>query len=159
MICFKNPVPVAASQAVLVVKNLPAGAGDMRRGFSPWVGKAPWRRAWQPTPGFLPGESRGHRAWQATVHRVAKSGTHPKRPSMRMRTVVADALSGWRGLAEQGNEWHVSGWNSAYGPGHSAPLFFPFPKCVAGSSFSHYSTYVLSLQPFLCIGEQLLWTL
>ena len=23
----------------------------------PWVGKIPWRRAWQPTPVFLPGES------------------------------------------------------------------------------------------------------
>ena len=28
-----------------------------RRGFDPWVGKIPWRRAWQPTPVFLPGES------------------------------------------------------------------------------------------------------
>ena len=27
--------------------------------FNPWVGKIPWRRAWQPTPGFLPGESHG----------------------------------------------------------------------------------------------------
>ena len=26
-------------------------------GFDPWVGKIPWRRAWQPTPVFLPGES------------------------------------------------------------------------------------------------------
>ena len=25
-----------------------------RRGFDPWVGKIPWRRAWQPTPVFLP---------------------------------------------------------------------------------------------------------
>ena len=25
--------------------------------MDPWVGKIPWRRAWQPTPGFLPGES------------------------------------------------------------------------------------------------------
>ena len=25
--------------------------------FSPWVGKILWRRAWQPTPVFLPGES------------------------------------------------------------------------------------------------------
>ena len=25
--------------------------------LSPWVGKIPWRRAWQPTPVFLPGES------------------------------------------------------------------------------------------------------
>ena len=28
-----------------------------RYGFDPWVGKIPWRRAWQPTPVFLRGES------------------------------------------------------------------------------------------------------
>ena len=28
-----------------------------RCGLDPWVGKIPWRRAWQPTPVFLPGES------------------------------------------------------------------------------------------------------
>ena len=28
-----------------------------RDGFDPWVGKIPWRRAWQPIPAFLPGES------------------------------------------------------------------------------------------------------
>ena len=28
-----------------------------RPGFNPLVGKVPWRRAWQPTPVFLPGES------------------------------------------------------------------------------------------------------
>ena len=28
-----------------------------RLGFDPLVGKIPWRRAWQPTPVFLPGES------------------------------------------------------------------------------------------------------
>ena len=48
-----------ASQEALVVKNLPANAGDIRLGFNPWVGKILWRRAWQPTPGFLPGESHG----------------------------------------------------------------------------------------------------
>ena len=32
-----------------------------RRGFSLWVGKIPWRRAWQPTPVVLPGESHGQR--------------------------------------------------------------------------------------------------
>ena len=36
-----------------VVKNANAGAA----GFDPWVGKIPWRRKWQPTPVFLPGES------------------------------------------------------------------------------------------------------
>ena len=30
--------------------------------FSPWVGKVPWRRVWQPTPLFLPGESLGQRS-------------------------------------------------------------------------------------------------
>ena len=29
--------------------------------FIPWVRKIPWRRKWQPTPVFLPGESHGQR--------------------------------------------------------------------------------------------------
>ena len=31
-------------------------------GFDPWVRKIPWRRKWQPTPVFLPGESHGRRS-------------------------------------------------------------------------------------------------
>ena len=27
--------------------------------FDPWVGKIPWRKAWQPTPVFWPGEFHG----------------------------------------------------------------------------------------------------
>ena len=30
--------------------------------FNPWVGKSPWKRAWQPTPVFLPGESHEQRS-------------------------------------------------------------------------------------------------
>ena len=30
--------------------------------FSLWVGKISWRRAWQPTPVFLPGKSHGQRS-------------------------------------------------------------------------------------------------
>ena len=30
--------------------------------FNPWVRKIPWRRPWQPTPVFLPGESHGQRS-------------------------------------------------------------------------------------------------
>ena len=33
-----------------------------RRGFDLWVGKIPWRRKWQPTLVFLPGESHGQRS-------------------------------------------------------------------------------------------------
>ena len=43
-----------ASLVVQMVKNLPACG---RPGFNPWVGKIPWRKAWQPTSVFLPGES------------------------------------------------------------------------------------------------------
>ena len=47
----------------LVVKNLPATARrHKRRGFDPLVGKTPWRRAWQPTPVFLPGKIHGQRS-------------------------------------------------------------------------------------------------
>ena len=33
-----------------------------RHGFDPWVQKIPSRREWQPTPGFLPGESQAQRS-------------------------------------------------------------------------------------------------
>ena len=42
-----------------VVKNLPANAGDT--GLIPGSGRFPWRRKWNPTPVFLPGESHGQR--------------------------------------------------------------------------------------------------
>ena len=32
-----------------------------RHRFDPWVGNIPWRRKWQPTPVFLPGEFHGQR--------------------------------------------------------------------------------------------------
>ena len=52
-----------ASQVTKVVKNLPASAGDVGDvGLIPASGRSPWRRAWQPTPAFLPGESHGQRS-------------------------------------------------------------------------------------------------
>ena len=53
---------LGASQTALVVKNTPVNAGDKRHRFDPWVGKIPWRRAWQPTPIFLPRESQEQRS-------------------------------------------------------------------------------------------------
>jgi len=51
--------------------NFPGGASGKesacqcrrhkRHRFDPWVGKIPWRRAWELTPVFLPGESHGQR--------------------------------------------------------------------------------------------------
>ena len=54
-----------------MVKNLPAKSHK----FNPWLRRIPWRRAWQSTPVFLPGESHRQGAWQAMVHRVAESDT------------------------------------------------------------------------------------
>ena len=55
-----------------MVKNPPA---IRRHGFDPWGGKIPWRRVWQPTPVFLPGESHGQRSLAATVHGLTKRWT------------------------------------------------------------------------------------
>ena len=49
------------SQVALMVKDPPANAGELRHRFNPWVRKIPWRKAWQPTPVFLPGKSHGQR--------------------------------------------------------------------------------------------------
>ena len=42
-----------------MVKNLPAMP---KTKFDSWVGKIPWRRKWQLTPGFMSGESYGQRS-------------------------------------------------------------------------------------------------
>ena len=56
--CFNG-----VSQVALVVKNRPANLGDSKRHkFDTGIRKIPWRRAWQPTPVFLPGESHGQRS-------------------------------------------------------------------------------------------------
>ena len=60
------------SQEVLVVKNTTANSGEMRHGFDPWVKKIPWKRAWKPTPIFLPGES----PWTEVPGRLQSIGSH-----------------------------------------------------------------------------------
>jgi len=51
------------SQVALVVKNLLANAKDIRdAGSILGSGRCPWRKAWQPTPVFLPREFRGQRS-------------------------------------------------------------------------------------------------
>ena len=47
-----------------MVKNPPANAGDIRDAvlIPGLVRRIPWRRAWQPIPAFMPGESHGQRS-------------------------------------------------------------------------------------------------
>ena len=69
------------AQVAVVVKNLSANAGDVR---DVWVRSlvrmSPWKRAWQPTTVFLPGESHGQRSlegyWSIGLQRVGHSGSH-----------------------------------------------------------------------------------
>ena len=51
-----------ASQVVLVVKNPPANARGLRDRLSTPGSGIPWRRAWQPTPVFLPREYHGQKS-------------------------------------------------------------------------------------------------
>ena len=46
-------------------------------GFDPWVWKIFWRRAWPPTPVFLPGQSHGSRSLVAYSPWGRKSRTRP----------------------------------------------------------------------------------
>ena len=56
-------------------------------GLLPWVGKIPWRRAWQPSRVFCLENPMDRGAWQAAVHRVAQSWTRLKRLSTPARPV------------------------------------------------------------------------
>ena len=59
-------------QSLLALWSFPGGASGKepacqcrrpeRCGVNPWVRKIPWRRAWQPSPVLLPGESHGQRS-------------------------------------------------------------------------------------------------
>ena len=65
LICISLVIsPTRASLVAQRLKRLP-GMWEIRvwrPGSDPWVGKIPWRRKWQPTPAFLPGESHGGRS-------------------------------------------------------------------------------------------------
>ena len=53
---------IGAFQVALVVSSLPANAEDIRNQVQSLSPQIPWRRAWQPTPVFLPEESHGQRS-------------------------------------------------------------------------------------------------
>ena len=59
-----------------LVKNLPASAGEPRAKFDPWVGKIPWRRAWQnPLQCSCLENSMDRGAWRAALHGIGKHWT------------------------------------------------------------------------------------
>ena len=48
--------------AIKAIKNLPVNAETQEMGVKSLGGKIPWRKAWQPSPIFLSGESHGQRS-------------------------------------------------------------------------------------------------
>ena len=80
LLCVQQHITVfeeysRTAQVVLVVKNPPADAGDIRDlGLIPGSGRFPWRRAWQPTPVFCLENPIDRGAWWALVCRVTQSG-------------------------------------------------------------------------------------
>ena len=62
----------------------------------------PWRRKWQPTPVFLPGESQGRGAWWASIYGVAQSWIRLKRLSSSSHKewtlAICDNMDGPEGI-------------------------------------------------------------
>ena len=69
---FKCLLPHAANDYLLGDRGFPGGARGKeptcqcrrpkRHRLDPWVRKIPWRKEWQPTAVFLPGESHGQKS-------------------------------------------------------------------------------------------------
>ena len=53
-----------------------------------------WRRKWQPTPVFLPGESQGRGAWWATLYGVAQS-------RIRLKQLSSSSCNNWKSICKQ----------------------------------------------------------
>ena len=94
-----RPLPFRISQVVLVVKSPSAIAGETKDGGSiPGSEKIPRRRAWQPTPVFLPGEFHGQRSLVSyVVNRVTKCWTRlnmpiPLRELNKIKRVFVDGF-------------------------------------------------------------------
>ena len=91
-----------------------------RHGFDAWVEKICWRRALQPTPVFLPGESHGQRSLAGYRHGVPKSPTWLK--WLNMHTPVVLVLKPLRSLSS----FTFSLWSSIW------PLLTSVNFCTLG---------------------------
>ena len=69
-----------------------------------------WRRKWQPTPVFLPGESQGRGTWWAAVSGVAQSRTRLKRlnsSSSNIKTRLRRDRVDFQGKPAQSEAWGI----------------------------------------------------
>ena len=66
-----------------------------RHGFNPWLRKIPWRRAWQPTPVFLPGESHRQRSLEGCSPQSLPGQTQLKRLSTDTQICLCVSHTQW----------------------------------------------------------------
>ena len=126
-----------ASWVVLVGKEPACQCRRHKRcGFNSWVRKIPWRRAWQPTPVVLPGESDGQRnlaGYSPWGHKELDTAEHActallrlQQPSQNSRALQMPTL----------------------------PSAFPLvsvhrdPHCVPDRNLQPRSTLAVALRPF-----------
>ena len=75
-------------------------ACQCRRGrFDPWVRKSPWRRKWQPTPVFLPGESHEERSLAGYDPRGRKESDRTEQLSTQPGIVSFESPNPQQGLS------------------------------------------------------------
>ena len=123
-----------------------------------------WRRKWQPTPVFLPGESQGREAWWAAISGVAQSRTRLKLHSSSSRNVLGFLCSSVQLLSHvclfrphglqhirlpvyhqlpELTQTHVHRVSDAIQPSH--PLSFPSPPASVGIPSPPLALFIVML--------------
>ena len=81
---FYNNIGIRVFQVMLVVKNLPTNAGDVRdAGLTPGMGRSPAGGYGNPLQYSCLENPMDRGAWQATIHGVIKNRTRLKQLSTR----------------------------------------------------------------------------
>ena len=102
-----------------------------------------WRRKWQPTPLFLPGESQGRGAWWAAIYRVPQSWTGLKQlsssggdgiPVELFQILKDDAVKVLHSICQQ--IWKTQQWPRDW----KRSVFIPIPKKGNAKECSNYHT-------------------
>ena len=70
-----------------------------RQGFDPWVGKIPWRRAWNPLQSSCLENPTDRGAWRATVYGLTESDTTEATKHKAINNTVIVSGEQWRDSA------------------------------------------------------------
>ena len=110
-----------------VYMNLPANAGDVRDlWFNPWVGKTPWRRAWQATQVFLPKKSYGQRSlagYSPKGHKELDTTEHAHNTADHTTVLVKSCPThSGGGLTSHGAPTVANSWPRDPRPAHCTPI-------------------------------------